>query len=210
MRFGPTKPKAVRPTKPVGAPTLSPRGAMTGGGKPAPRKPTPSIPTPVNPGLVSKEDPFFKSKEYKSFQKEQRGRPATMDMYDSPYFGRVGSGSFGRAQDEAYRKFKNIPDPTPPRIDPRLGTQPPAGGVGTTGFKSGTGGFASNLFGTGAGMGSAPGNMTGMGPAGARASFGMKKGGKVKAAKASAPKASSASKRGDGIAIKGKTKGRFV
>jgi hypothetical protein len=39
----------------------------------------------------------------------------------------------------------------------------------------------------------------------------MKKGGEVKASKASkAPKASSASKRGDGIAIKGKTKGRFV
>jgi hypothetical protein len=36
----------------------------------------------------------------------------------------------------------------------------------------------------------------------------MKKGGSVKASKA--PKASSASKRGDGIATKGKTKGRFV
>jgi len=171
-----------------------------------PSKPTPSIPTPVNPGLVSKNDPFFKSKEYKSFQKEQRGRPATMDMYNSPYFGSVSSGSVGRAQDEAYRKFKNIPDPTPPRIDPsridpRLGTQPPAGGVGKPGFKSGSGGFASNLFGTGAGMGSAPGNMTGMGPAGARASFGMKKGGVVK---------SSASKRADGIAQRGKTKGRMV
>ena len=36
----------------------------------------------------------------------------------------------------------------------------------------------------------------------------MKKGGEVKASKA--PKASSASKRGDGIAMKGKTKGRIV
>jgi hypothetical protein len=38
--------------------------------------------------------------------------------------------------------------------------------------------------------------------------LGMKKGGEVKASKA--PKASSASKRGDGIATKGKTKGRIV
>ncbi len=38
----------------------------------------------------------------------------------------------------------------------------------------------------------------------------FKKGGKVKVAKASTPKTSSASKRADGIATKGKTKGRFV
>jgi len=94
-----------------------------------------------------------------------------------------------------------------------------AGDVGTTGFKSGSGGFASNMFSHGApagngatsvntGMGLA--GMRSIGLAGMRPIFGMKKGGKVKAAKASAPKASSASKRGDGIAIKGKTKGRFV
>jgi hypothetical protein len=182
-------------------------GRILKAARPAPRKPT-----PVNSGLVSKKDPFFKSKEYKSFQEQQRGRPATMDMYKSPYFGDVGSGSFGRAQDEAYRKFKNIPDPTPRMISP--GPTPPSGGApgpinelrvdpfqkrgalppspppsggatGSTGFKSGFGGFDSNMF-----------------------SNRMKKGGSVKASKA--PKASSASKRGDGIATKGKTKGRMV
>jgi hypothetical protein len=73
--------------------------------------------------------------------------------------------------------------------NPRMispGPTPPSGGAtGSTGFKSGFGGFDSNMF-----------------------SNRMKKGGSVKASKA--PKASSASKRGDGIATKGKTKGRMV
>jgi hypothetical protein len=179
-----------------------------GRGIPALVKPTPRKPAPVNSGLVSKEDPFFKSKEYKSFEEQQRGRPATMDMYNSPYFGSVGSGSFGRAQDEAYRKFKNIPDPTPPR----LGTQPPAGGVGTTGFKSGFGGLDSGMlrggragglgagFGGGAGMAKMPlGAMPKMSSALAalgQKPLGMKKGGKVK----------SASARADGCAVRGKTR----
>ena len=91
-----------------------------------------------------------------------------------------------------------------PMPDPTNRLQPPAGGGSNT--------FASSLLGAAKNMNAgtpAPGVMTGMGPAKARASF-MKKGGKVKATKASAPKASSASKRGDGIATKGKTKGRFV
>jgi hypothetical protein len=73
--------------------------------------------------------------------------------------------------------------------NPRMispGPTPPSGGAtGSTGFKSAFGGIDSNML-----------------------SNRMKKGGSVKASKA--PKASSASKRGDGIAIKGKTKGRFV
>jgi hypothetical protein len=73
--------------------------------------------------------------------------------------------------------------------NPRMispGPTPPSGGAtGSTGFKSGFGGFDSNMF-----------------------SNRMKKGGEVKASKA--PKASSASKRADGIATKGKTKGRMV
>jgi hypothetical protein len=180
--------------------------------RPAPRKPAPRKPAPAKPGgglpytgSVPKNDPFFKSKEFKNLGKDPANRFATANMYKSPYFGDVGSGSFGRAQDEAYRKFKNIPDPTPRMISP--GPTPPSGGAtGSTGFKSGFGGFDSNMF---APSGGAPGNPTGIiGGTGARASFGMKKGGEVKASKA--PKASSASKRGDGIATKGKTKGRFV
>jgi hypothetical protein len=85
---------------------------------------------------------------------------------------------------------------------------PPSGGAtGSTGFKGAFGGIDSNML---APSGVAPGNPTGFKPpSGPRPVMqGMKKGGSVKASKA--PKASSASKRGDGVAIKGKTKGRFV
>jgi len=57
---------------------------------------------------VGNDDPFFQSPEYKAFQKGQEGMMSTMDMYYSPYFGPVGSGSSGRAMDEAYRKYKGI------------------------------------------------------------------------------------------------------
>jgi hypothetical protein len=84
---------------------------------------------------------------------------------------------------------------------------PPSGGAtGSTGFKSAFGGIDSNML---APSGGVPVNFPGLtGGVGPRPVFGMKKGGSVKASKTA--KASSASKRGDGIAIKGKTKGRFV
>jgi hypothetical protein len=204
-------------------------------------------------GSVPKNDPFFKSKEFNDFTKDSAGRPATHDMYNSPYFGSVGAGSIGRAQDEAYRKFKNIPDPTPRMISP--GPTPPSGGAtGSTGFKSGPGNlpFMSNAIRAGGGnplgkgilsatrsdlsraaeagkkAGAAPGNTSALARAASAAGVSktpymgglpqtpepnsargmMKKGGEVKASKAT--KASSASKRGDGIATKGKTKGRMV
>jgi hypothetical protein len=87
---------------------------------------------------------------------------------------------------------------------------PSGGATGSTGFKSAFGGIDSNML---APSGGVPVNFPGLtGGVGPRPVLqGMKKGGEVKASKASkAPKASSASKRGDGIAIKGKTKGRFV
>jgi hypothetical protein len=55
-------------------------------------------------------------------------------------------------------------------------------------------------------LGSGP--MDGAVPANMPLTSAMKKGGKVKSSKAT--KSSSASKRGDGIAMKGKTKGRFI
>ena len=137
-----------------------------------------------------------------------------MDMYDSPYFGSVGSGSIGRAQDAAYRKYKGIAEPAPNSYG-----SSPAQPVGRGSTMAGA-------------LGMVGGNPTGFGLAGAKADFqspggmqakfgppsvapgapqamggiGMKKGGMV----SSKPKASSASSRGDGIATKGKTKGRFV
>ena len=56
--------------------------------------------------FVQPNDPFYQSPEYKQFESESEGRIGTMDMYDSPNFGLVGSGTTGRAMDEAYGKYK--------------------------------------------------------------------------------------------------------
>ena len=93
-------PRVIAPPRPV-AP-LAPIGFA------------PKAPTPIQG--ISKDDPFYKSPEYKSFQNYLANSVATMDMYNSPYFGSVGSGSLGRAQDEAYRKYKGIAEPTPPQF----------------------------------------------------------------------------------------------
>jgi hypothetical protein len=122
--------------------------------KPAFRKPTPSIPTPVNPSPGGTVLP----------SKPAGGGATSVDL-------RTGRPPGGAA----------IPTPVNPSPG---GTLLPAkpGGVGTTGFKSGSGGFASSLFGHGAPAGGGATSVnTGMGPAPGRASFGMKKGGKVKA-----------------------------
>jgi hypothetical protein len=56
---------------------------------------------------VAQDDPFYKSAEYKAFQNDPSNMYATADMYDSPYFGRVSSGSVGNAMDRAYEQYKN-------------------------------------------------------------------------------------------------------
>jgi hypothetical protein len=103
---------------------------------------------------------------------------------------------------------------------------PTTGTIGTTGFKPGAGAsFDPKMFSHG--MPTSPPRMLSSGPspttniggsggtsgqiAGIRpgASFGMKKGGKVNKM-ASGGTTKSASKRGDGIAQRGKTKGRMV
>ena len=62
----------------------------------------------TNPsGSVSKEDAFYQSPEYKAFQNNPSNMVGTMDVYNSPYFGQMGSGSIGRAQDAAYMQYKN-------------------------------------------------------------------------------------------------------
>ena len=60
--------------------------------------------TPQQP--ISKDDPFYQSPEYKAFQNDPSNMYATMDMYNSPYFGSVSSGSVGKAMDAAYEKYK--------------------------------------------------------------------------------------------------------
>lgn len=48
---------------------------------------------------------FRSSSEYQDFLKANEGGIGTMDMYDSPYFGPVSSGSYGGAQDKAYKDW---------------------------------------------------------------------------------------------------------
>ena len=55
----------------------------------------------------SADQGFYESDQYKQFQKMQEGMPQTQDMYQSQYFGTVGSGSYGKQQDRAYDAFLN-------------------------------------------------------------------------------------------------------
>jgi hypothetical protein len=96
---------------------------------------TPSLPTPVQPDLSNTkfkpgtpiqprpniDEGFYNSPEYTDFKKNNT--MGTQDMYDSPYFGSMGSGSMGRAQDSAYEAYlanranqggTAIPDTTQP------------------------------------------------------------------------------------------------
>ena len=77
----------------------------------------PALPTPVQPDLSNTkfkpgtpvqprpniDEGFYNSPEYTDFKKNNT--IGTQDMYDSPYFGSMGSGSMGRAQDKAYEAY---------------------------------------------------------------------------------------------------------
>jgi hypothetical protein len=63
---------------------------------------------PATAQPVAQDDPFYQSAEFKAYQNDPSNMMGTMDMYDSPYFGRVSSGSAGRAMDAAYEKYKGI------------------------------------------------------------------------------------------------------
>jgi hypothetical protein len=89
--------------------------------------------------LVQQNDPFYQSPEYKQFQTESEGGFGTMDMYDSPNFGLLGSGTTGRAMDEAYGKYKaGLPaqaeTPAFNQLDPSVShpNMPMGGGYGDT------------------------------------------------------------------------------
>jgi hypothetical protein len=77
---------------------------MSGGGKNL-GGPEMGAYSPANK-FVQPNDPFYQSPEYKQFQTESEGGFGTMDMYDSPNFGLLGSGTTGRGMDAAYEKYK--------------------------------------------------------------------------------------------------------
>jgi hypothetical protein len=183
--------KPVMAPRPVAAkPIIAPRPVA-----PKPIAAKPVMAPPTTQPMVGKKDAFYKSPEYKGFQKDSAGKPATMDMYNSPYFGSVGSGSVGRAQDAAYRKYKGIAEPTP--VGGPVGTSPAPIGVGHSSF------YNSLMGGRAAPSQPVMGNNIGAPVKPSPVTFqsgmqSMAKGGMT------------ASRRGDGIAAKGKTKGRMV
>lgn len=54
---------------------------------------------------TSRVQEFLQSQAYKDFGANPNYQMGTMDMYNSPYFGEMGSGSIGRAQDAAYEQW---------------------------------------------------------------------------------------------------------
>jgi len=50
---------------------------------------------------------FYDSDIYKNFVNDEANSVGSTDVYDSPYFGRMSSGSFGKAQDRAYEEYLN-------------------------------------------------------------------------------------------------------
>lgn len=91
------------------------------------------------PSKVAKDDPFYQSDEYKTYQASQSPfSVGTMDMYDSPYFGSVGSGTTGRAMDSAYNAYQKrlgsaaYQPNTPMPGQPGARVPPQAGGPTTT------------------------------------------------------------------------------
>jgi hypothetical protein len=70
----------------------------------------PNPPSSGPAALVGKDDPFFQSPEYKEYRDTYPGF-STHDMYYSPIFGQMNSGSDGARQEKAYRKYKGIADP---------------------------------------------------------------------------------------------------
>jgi hypothetical protein len=63
---------------------------------------------PTTLPTVATDSPYYQSPEYKAYlaaNSDPFGTIGTADMYDSPYFGTVGSGSLGKQNDKAYESY---------------------------------------------------------------------------------------------------------
>jgi hypothetical protein len=90
----------------MGSPVESMYGGVTGytpGAEPMPIYKNPPQNTPATPAPI--DDGFYNSQIYKDFQNRPGAGFATHDMYTSPYFGRMNSGSVGQEQDRAYEQY---------------------------------------------------------------------------------------------------------
>jgi hypothetical protein len=83
---------------------------------------------------VKKDDPFYQSAEYKAYQDSQGpfGSIGTADMYDSPYFGTVGSGSLGRQMDSVYEAYQQRLANQSPSPVAQTPSQPASGMTGSS------------------------------------------------------------------------------
>ena len=61
--------------------------------------------TAQNTSAAPLDQNFFNSQIYKDFQNNYSNSMGTQDMYQSPYFGLMSSGSIGGAQDRAYEQY---------------------------------------------------------------------------------------------------------
>ena len=92
----------TRPT-PAPAPAPAPTPAPAPAPAPEPAKPRASLPS-----TIGADNPYYESPEYRAYVKANTGMGGmigTADMYDSPYFGTVGSGSLGKQNDRAYESY---------------------------------------------------------------------------------------------------------
>jgi hypothetical protein len=90
----------------MGSPVESMYGGVTGytpGAEPMPIYKNPPQNTPATPAPI--DEGFYNSQIYKDFRNRPEAGFGTQDMYTSPYFGRISSGSVGQAQDRAYEQY---------------------------------------------------------------------------------------------------------
>ena len=90
----------------MGSPIESMYGGIIGytpGPEPLPIYKNPPQNTPAAPAPI--DEGFYNSQFYKDYRNDPSSMFATADMYNSPYFGQMTSGSVGRAQDRAYEQY---------------------------------------------------------------------------------------------------------
>jgi hypothetical protein len=153
---------------------------------------------PPRPTPLSKDDGFYGSPEYDAYRKSTEGSDQSADMQYDPISGEYGSSTLNQAQADAYKKYQqNNPNGLPKITLP----PPPRNLLGNPQSSLGQMGQM--------GQSNSP-PTTSAAPTTAPANAPMKKGGKVKSSSYKSGGSVSASRRGDGIAQRGKTKGRFV
>jgi len=185
--------------------------------RPTPPRPTPPAPSPrptPRPTPLSEDDGFYGSSEYDAFRKSTEGSPQSADMQYDPISGGYGSSTLNQAKTDAYKKYQQnnpngLPKITlpPPPSSPLGNPQSFAQGLGDVkNNPSSLGGMYNQLGQMGQSNSppttSAAPETTGTQP--------FKKGGHVKAKVTTKAKTTAkASSRGDGIAQRGKTRGRI-